>query len=455
MTEPNPTSPAGPWRPLLTGEAALRARGAVDEIAAALAALSAVAEESPASPRDLSLAGGQAGLALFFSYLDAARPEEGHDETAMAHLERAIMGTAELPAAAGLYSGFAGVAWVLEHLTGRLFDPEGEDPGEEIAAILADHLERSPWRGDYDLISGLVGFGVYALERLPRPGGRECLERIVARLAETAEPQTEGLTWHTSPELIGPFQRDTFPEGYYNLGVAHGVPGVIGFLGEALGSFAGDTAGLPASAAAEARRLLAGAVDWLSAQRLPPGAASLFPYNSAPGKTPTPSRLAWCYGDLGIAAALLTAVRAVGTAPPAWEETALAAARQAAARPAEGAGVIDTGLCHGAAGVGHLFNRLYQASGDPALGEAARAWFDRALAQYQPGEGIGGFRTWMPTGTDRMGELGWGDDPGFLTGAAGIGLALLAATTPVAPDWDRVLLSSIRGTRGAGREEPE
>ena len=52
--------------------------------------------------------------------------------------------------------------------------------------------------------------------------------------------------------------------------------------------------------------------------------------------------------------------------------------------------MIDSGLCHGAAGVGHLFNRLYQASGDPALAEAARFWFDRALAQYQPGEGIGG-----------------------------------------------------------------
>jgi hypothetical protein len=42
-----------------------------------------------------------------------------------------------------------------------------------------------------------------------------------------------------------------------------------------------------------------------------------------------------------------------------------------------------------------------------------------------------------------MSELGWKDDPGFLTGSAGIGLALLAATTAVAPDWDRVLLTAI------------
>ena len=41
-------------------------------------------------------------------------------------------------------------------------------------------------------------------------------------------------------------------------------------------------------------------------------------------------------------------------------------------------------------------------------------------------------------------ELGWRPDPGFLTGSAGVGLVLLAATTPVEPEWDRVLLTDVR-----------
>ena len=463
MTDPSPQSPPNSWRPLLTGEAAATARAAIADIAARLAetprtppppmpeipevsatpatsATSATSESSaPAlTARDLSLAGGEAGIALFFAYLDSAQPEEGHDEIALRLLEGAIEGTAVVPAGSGLYSGFAGVAWTLEHLSGRLFDPDGEDPGEEIAEILREHLGRSPWHVDYDLISGLVGFGVYALERLPRQGGLECLENIVARLAENAEQQPAGITWHTSPDLVGVMQRETFPTGNYNLGVAHGVPGVIGFLGEVC------AAGLPATSGDEARRLLAGAVDWLFAQTMPAEASSRFPYTVAPGLPATPSRLAWCYGDLGIAAALLAAARAAGE--PAWEEAALEVARHAAARPAEGSGVLDAGLCHGAAGVAHLFNRLYQASGDETLGEAARAWFERTLALRRPGEGIGGFLAWQPTGEDRMGPLDWGTDPGFLTGAAGIGLALLAATTPVDPDWDRTLLTAIRGT---------
>ena len=273
-----------------------------------------------------------------------------------------------------------------------------------------------------------MGFGTYALERLPRPGGRECLAATVARLAETAEPRPEGISWHTSSEQTGPVQRDTYPEGHYNLGVAHGVPGVIGILGAA------SAAGLPGAAGDEARRLLGGACDWVLSQRLPPGASSLFPYNFAPGIEPTPSRLAWCYGDLGIAAALLAAVRHAGdAAQPAWEDEALAIARHAAARPVAGAGVVDAGLCHGAAGVGHLFNRLYQASGETAFGEAARTWFGEALARREPGQGTGGFRAWLPLSADGMSDLGWRDDPGFL----------LAATTAVEPDWDRILLTAI------------
>lgn len=48
-----------------------------------------------------------------------------------------------------------------------------------------------------------------------------------------------------------------------------------------------------------------------------------------------------------------------------------------------------------------------------------------------------------PLEPDRDGRLGWRVDPGFLTGAAGIGLALLAAVAPVKPEWDRLLLVSI------------
>ncbi|HEX3554832.1 MAG TPA: lanthionine synthetase C family protein [Thermoanaerobaculia bacterium] len=416
QTSPNSLSS---WCPILPPETAERALRVVEEIAADLR--SRLASSSLATGP--SLAGGTAGLALFFSYLDQVRPGEGYDDLAMELLEQAVTATAEFPLSPSLYSGFSGVAWTMEHLRGRLYeDEDGEDTGEEVATALVEHVGLTPWRGHYDVISGLVGFGVYALERLPRPGGEECLRRVVARLSETAEHDPQGVTWLTGPELMPERDLELFPAGNYNLGVAHGVPGVIGLLGLA------QTAGV------ECRALLDGAVAWLLAQKLPPGSGSIFSYCVAAGVESRSTRVAWCYGDLGIAATLLVAGRAVGQRD--WEREAVEIARQAAERTLEESGMQDGGICHGAAGIAHLFNRLHQATGDPALGAAARRWIDQTLALQQPGVGIGGFQMWVPN-EDR--ELGWRDEAGFLTGSSGVGLALLAAATEVEPEWDRVL----------------
>lgn len=424
------------WRPILTGDLLERARQAIDEIAADLRQIAADPSRDTLkswSRGGPSLAGGDAGLAFFFTYMDQARPGEGFDEIALELLERAIEGTGAVQSPASLYGGFSGVAWALEHLRGRVFEGDGdEDPGEEVAAALLEYLGHTPWRLDYDLISGLVGFGVYALERGALPGGPECLARVMDRLSETSERVPEGIAWRTPPHLIRPADLEIYPEGNFNVGVAHGVPGVVGFLAEAC-----------AAGVEEARPLLEGTVSWLLRQKLAPEMGSVFPYSVAPGVEPGPTRLAWCYGDLGIALSLLLAARSAGRED--WEREALEVARACAARPIEASGAVDAGVCHGAAGNAHLFNRLYQATGDPLYADTARAWFGRALELRRPGEGLGGYLMYT---VDDQGELGWREDPGFLTGSAGVGLALLAATAPVEPEWDRLLVVSVRPRAG-------
>lgn len=411
--------PRPAWEPLLDGCLAEQARGAVRAIAGQLAAFEAAA--------DTSLSGGAAGLAVFFTYLDAVWPGEEHDETAFRFLNEAIEETAGRMAPA-LYDGFTGVAWAVTHLEGRLLDPGDGDPAAAIDAALLDYLARTPWEDHYDLVSGLVGCGVYGLERLPREGGRAVLERVIDRLADLAEQGPEGITWFTAPHLLPDRQRAVCPQGYYNLGLAHGVPGVIALLGSACAARIREET---------ARTLLGGAVPWLMAQRLPPDAGGSFSSWTGPGVPREPARLAWCYGDLGVAAALLVTARVVGNAE--WEREAVGIGLGAAARDTRRSGVRDAGLCHGAAGNAHLFNRIYQATGEPQFGEAARFWLARALEMRRPGCGIGGFQacTAIPGS-----QPAWTDEPGLLTGAAGIALALLAAVTDTEPEWDRLLLIS-------------
>lgn len=419
------------WKPILSGALREEALDVVESIASEL-------REPPARPiasaRQASLANGCAGLALLFAYLSRARPGGEDRQAALDHLELAMNAAAEVPMGSGLYDGLTGIAWLMAHLRGWIFDPE-EDATEAVDTLILDRLRRGRWTGSYDLIDGLAGFGNYALEQMPGATAVECLTQVVNRLDELAERTSRGVAWFTRPELLPDWQCELCPKGHYNLGMAHGVPGVIAFLARVCSRESDQKAPWPAAIRAKARALVEGGVAWLLAQKCVESDAGVFPCWNGPGTPPSPSRVAWCYGDLGIVMALLGAARSLGVR--AWEREALWLARRVNRRPVAKSGVRDCGLCHGAAGVGHLFNRLFQATREVWLKEAATRWFRRALRMRRPGRGIAGFAAYA--------DDSWVTMPGLLNGTAGIALAFLAAATPIEPAWDRLLLLSIPG----------
>ena len=421
------------WQPILTGAPAEQAMAAIRSIADSLAdslPREPAEADTPAAVARASLLSGHPGLAVFYAYLE--RSGLGGGDVAAGLLGTSIEQLPAVGIGASLCSGLAGLGWGVAHLA-RLGVRAGLDPAaidrQVRARVLAelDRPESADTPANYDLLYGLVGLGVYALERLPDPDAVDLLAQVVARLDTLAERSDDGITWWTPPALT--YDLAAFPNGSYNLGLAHGVPAVVALLGLACRAQV---------AADRARPLLDGAVAWLLARRLPADARSVFPHWVGAGIEARPSRLAWCYGDLGLAAALLVAARAVSE--PSWERAALDVALHAARRSPDQEDVVDAPLCHGAIGVGHIFNRLAQATGERDLGEAARAWLERGLTMRRPGGKLGGFHARM-AGPD--GQLSRRVAyRGLLYGAAGIGLALLAATTEVEPAWDRLLLLS-------------
>jgi hypothetical protein len=430
------------WRPLLDDDLAERSWQAIRAIAREI--------EPPApavgrpTPDRWGLAGGSAGTALFYAYLAEATGEEDFADRALFDLENALAGAATQPFGIGLWQGLLGVTWTFDHLAQRLFatddagdaDAEGGDPGDA-DALLLDRLREE--EESFDLIQGLAGYGIACLEGLPRPGARQGLDLVLDQLLGKAERLAPGYGWFTPPEQLPPWQAELAPDGYWNLGLAHGIPAVAALLARCI------AAGVRGP---ELEPWLAGTVEWMLAQRGDHG----FPSWVAKGPRPPQkaARLAWCYGDPGVAASLLVAGRAVGRRD--WTELAAEiACRGAAARDLELAGIKDAGVCHGAAGLAHIYNRLWQASGREELAEASRFWFGQVLEMRRHDDGIGGFKSWsIPRGRGSV-ELGWQDDPGLLTGSAGIGLCLLAAVTGLEPEWDRSLvLSGKRAEAQAG-----
>jgi len=425
------------WRPIISGETHREAWTVIEEIERSLAERLA---SDPALSSNPTLAAGTAGLALFYAYLDATRPGSDAGDRALECLGQSIDRLGRANIGPSLYSGFAGVGWTIEHLRGDFFDGD-DDLTDPIDGALEDLLE-SPGQEPYELIRGVAGYGMYLLERLPHPTATALLVRVIDHLEATAERSEAGCAWFTPAAWQLERQREIMPDGCYNLGVAHGIPGVLGFLAAARRNGITDP---------RIEDLAGGTVRWLLAQQNPEDRNSVFPAYFSPGSGPLPARTAWCYGDLGIAAVLLLAARSFGR--PRWEEEAVALAHGAAERSAQVAGVDDACLCHGYAGNAHLFVRLYRATGDPVLREAALAWIDQALASRRPGEGVAGYSAWY---AQADGSGAWMADPGFLMGAAGVGLALLAAASDVEPDWDRVMVVSVPPqTAAAAAEEGE
>ena len=176
-------------------------------------------------------------------------------------------------------------------------------------------------------------------------------------------------------------------------------------------------------------------MSWLLAQRLPRDDVRFGSW-IVPGVEPRPSRTAWCYGDPGVAIALLGAAREAQV--PAWEREAIELAAIAARRPRDATDVVDSGLCHGAAGLAMIFARFHQATSDARFRDAARDWLAWILDERRP-EGVGG----IVAARAKDGEVVRRQpEAGLLFGAAGVAAALALGASAVEPAWDAHMLAS-------------
>jgi lantibiotic biosynthesis protein len=403
--------------PLLSGDL----RDQALDLAAAL--IESLCQGRP-DPRRATLASGSAGLAVCYATAAMA----GWDTAAAAAdcLDEAVDVVATEPMSSSFYSGFTGIAWAAEFAESlragavpggtKLGDSHACDRNAAVDEGLDLALRSYPEAGPYDLVNGLAGIGWYALARWPRPAAATCLERVISLLASRARSDGTGICWDTHPAaLVGP-RLKLYPDGGVDLGMAHGMAGVVPLLARVY------QLGIQP---ALARPLLHGAVAWILAHLVETESEVTVPSFIAAGARPDATRSAWCYGDPGVALALLLAGR--DAAEPAWTEAGIKLAVQAARRPLDRTGVTDAGLCHGTAGLGHLFHRMFELTGERELAEAAVLWMKQTV-------------TWCAAhveGTE-PGRAPW-NGLGLLEGAAGIALALLSASGQSEPAWDQFL----------------
>jgi lantibiotic biosynthesis protein len=377
-----------------------------------------------------SLGTGRVGCALFFFevYKRLGRPEDL--EQARDELGCILEGASELHDF-DLYQGLAGVGWLLHHF--KTLDTSNElqlapDCCADVDDILIELAGSPGWQHHYDLISGLVGIGVYALSHPDLGVGARLFGCVIDRLVETSESDQCGTSWRTPTRLLPSVdERMRYPNGNFNLGIAHGIPGVIALLGKGL-SKGYDTD--------RCASLLRRSVSWLlatsSVSEAPFGVPS-FGYHVGDG---IQARTAWCYGDLSVAIALFCASR--GLDDEQLFGTAIRIATSTLDRSETISCVHDASLCHGSQGNAHIYRRLFQWTKLQRFSEACSHWESATVApsMLSPESSNGAFLPFK-----FLDE--WKQDNGYLMGLSGIGLSLADGLYGLSNSWDTPMMTGF------------
>lgn len=416
----------------------LRNRDSVTQAWAAARAQTAFPRSVNRDP--VSLAQGEAGMALTCSYLDDCFPGEGWDRAGRHYLSvAASQAEARSYLGAGLFSGVAGLGFAgfslsragtrYQRLLASVDEaliPRAEAKARELSQVAAAGMPV----GDFDVITGLAGTGAYLLCRLANPGAAQALEVALRCLVSLCQDTGGRPRWWTPARFMG--DEDTaarYPDGHLNCGLAHGIPGPLALMAIAL------AAGVRVSGLAEAVDRTA---SWLIEHRADdewgvnwPVAVSLTPDGAAkPAGSDRPSRSAWCYGAPGVARALWLAGAALDRL--AWRALAIEAMDAVYHRPAAIRYIDSPTFCHGVAGLLQVTLRFAHDTGLPGFAAEAARLVQSLLSAFEPSSMLG-FRNLEPGGR-RI------DQPGLLDGSPGVLLALLAAASNVEPCWDRAFL---------------
>jgi lantibiotic modifying enzyme len=314
---------------------------------------------------------------------------------------------------------------MMEHLVQNEFVEADTD---EILEALDPFLHKAMIfeieKGNYDFLHGAVGIGTYFLSRLAKKESTASIKELIDQMDKIK---------HDFPELGGAvawrslLDHEKGTEGF-NLSLSHGLASIIVFFAKLTGKGIYSEKVSP---------LLDGAVRYMLAQKLDTTKfQSNFPSWIGVEYPIAHSRLAWCYGDLGIGTALWQAAQSTGNKE--WEDVAVKTLLHSTNRKdLQENNVIDAGLCHGASGIAHIYNRMYQYTGIETFKESAQYWLEHTLKMATYQDGYAGYKAWH---TEKYG--GWVAEPGLLEGVAGIGLMMISMAADIEASWDRCLFLS-------------
>lgn len=305
--------------------------------------------------------------------------------------------------------------WTISHLKSEgIIDL---DPSDYLALkpLFLNHYERYLKEGNYDLFYGFIGLS-QSLSLFC--GCDEYIKLSRSFFLNTVEKEGVFSKW---PSLF------IDKSGNYNFGLAHGMPSIVLQLVKLyeLKPEEGETF----------RRLALSCCKYLLDKKQDYKiVGSYFPnYHKNDNSESQESRLAWCYGDLGVGYCLWKAGNVFSDEQIA--KVGLEVLLTCAARTEiKSTMIADLCLCHGSSGLILFFKRLYEFTGLLEFRVAAEYWTTFTLREIRAADDITSIKVWKGD------QQGYVFESGMLMGVAGIALILLEVAEGKKYSWSNWLL---------------
>jgi lantibiotic biosynthesis protein len=331
-----------------------------------------------------------------------------------------------------LMNGFAGIAHTLQLLNHRFGLLEESTLGD-FYHYIRKFIILDVHTSNFDLLNGYLGQCYSLIQQSKSEENFEVLQAATENLASLAIRGETGIGWMSELELkirFPEWKDHSTPPKVWNLGLAHGNAGIIITLARLAAAY-------PELAVEE---LIQNALQGLQSAEFSPSSTHEDYYYSAfsgmPHHQPRPGQLSWCHSDLGIGTVYFMLWEITGN--KAHLEKAEKLLMACTKKGLDHSGVRSSGLCHGAAGVAHLFNRMYQKTKQPEYRERAIYWYNQLFDNFLEPAHNGGFI--RGKGYNKVTNAVLYIDDGFLEGLIGIGLSIHAATQSAYPHWDSLLM---------------
>lgn len=368
--------------------------------------------------QDLSLARGYASLVLLYSAVAKKFPQKNHDVTLASYVKRLLVTLKSGPIGdLSLFDGLCGACFAL--LQASEVEKKYRAYFEMVHSLLIEKVDHvSGW----DLTHGASGIGLYlAYEK--SASSQQALKRLLATLVDSCKVKRvqEKLVpgWYQSQdEQFTDEDKTNYPQGNFNLGLAHGAPGILLTLSQAL------KMGIEVTGQRSCMHFL---IDWIQAKAFTQDRFLIWP-ERIPFEERNERgliRMAWCYGNPGVLRSLYIAALSL------QDKTLLQFCKARFTEIFELDEEIwylsSSTLCHGKAGLLLLTQHMAKDTGDHRLQQKCEMLTSKIRASFDQTAPFG-FDNLEPKKCPReMRATGFQRhcNAGFIDGAAGILLALL------------------------------